>query len=180
MGDAPQPVPITLGAFLQAKIDELGLTYDQFAKMAGMTRSHIYFIVNNQRTKPRSDTIDRIAAALGITPADIFIALGKGAPLDDPERASLLALIRDLPPEHIHTVEQMVRPLTSQASRSRSAAKRRGEGGANRKRGRAVELAGHSLDISGNRPSTTLIVCSPPQKRRNQSHRRPNFASAQR
>lgn len=106
-------MPTPLSIFLEQQISLLGLTPDKFAKRARMTRSHVYFILNGDRVNVRSDTLDKIAAAVGMTPAEMAMAMGKGDGTLSPSEAQWLAIIRQVPTEHHSAGQAMLLGLTA-------------------------------------------------------------------
>lgn len=48
-----------------------GLTQERFSAFAGIARSHLTMLENGRKV-PRLDTFSRIAAALGMTPAELL------------------------------------------------------------------------------------------------------------
>lgn len=136
-------MPTPLSTFLQRQLDSIGLRPDEFAKLAQMTRSHVYFILNGERRNVRSDTLDKIAAALSMTPAEMAVAMGKAGPGDDPDETEVLALFRRVPVDKRPAATDMLRGLAVQPTRPTT--NRRQDVEANRQRA-ALRKLEHGTD----------------------------------
>lgn len=103
-------MPTNLGQFLRTQLDLQQLPEKEFSKRADMGLSHVYQILRGERKHARADTLDKIAYALNMTPAEMAAAMGRGnSHVDlDPE---LAALLRQLPAEHRPTLKSMLRGL---------------------------------------------------------------------
>lgn len=131
-------MPTPLSTFLQRQLDSIGLRPDEFAKLAQMTRSHVYFILNGERRNVRSDTLDKIAAALRMTPAEMAVAMGKAGPSSDPDEVEMLALFRQVPAHKRPAATDMLRGLAVPPTRPQ--ANRRQVAEANRARSDLLKL----------------------------------------
>ena len=100
-----------LSLFLSRQLDAMGLTAEQFARKAGLNASGIYQIVRGERIYVQDRTLDKIAAALNMTPAEMALAMGKAAATEDPDEAEILALFRDVPTEKRSAAKDVLRGL---------------------------------------------------------------------
>ncbi len=101
-----------LQRYLKAEIERRGWSMEQFADRAQLSLSNAYLIVRDGKDNVRQNTFDSIAAALGMTPAELASAIGKGAPEEHPQRITILALLRDVPDDDLSTVDRIVRTFT--------------------------------------------------------------------
>ena len=107
MGHVP-----ALQRYLSAEIEQRGWSVEQFAARAQLSLSNAYLIVRDGKDNVRQNTFDNIAAAFGMTPAELASAIGKGAPEEHPQRITVQALLRDVPDDDLSTVERIVRTFT--------------------------------------------------------------------
>lgn len=87
---------------------ELKLSYDELAKMTGISRRTIVGIFKGETTAPRIDTVQAIEKALGLdekTPSDEELSEG--------ERA-LIELVSQLTDDEIKQIAQFIQFLVSQ------------------------------------------------------------------
>jgi len=107
MGHVP-----ALQRYLSAEIEQRGWSVEQFAARAQLSLSNAYLIVRDGKDNVRQNTFDNIAAAFGMTPAELASVIGKGAPEEHPQRITVQALLRDVPDDDLSTVERIVRTFT--------------------------------------------------------------------
>jgi len=112
-----------LGSYLEDELHRRDLSPEDFGRRSGLGTSHVYQIIRGQKTNVRQSTIDRIAEGLGMTPAELMVAIGKGAADDSPKRASLHALLRLVPDEDLSTIERVVRPFVVLPAQPRPSAR---------------------------------------------------------
>jgi len=62
------------GAFLDRRLEQLGLTPAQFAERANLGLSHVYQILRGDRSDPRGTTVHKVAAALGLSETQLPLA----------------------------------------------------------------------------------------------------------
>ena len=68
------------GEFLDRQLTLRGLTPAQFARRADLGLSHVYQILRGDRSDPRGTTLQKVAAALDLSPAQLALAgIGAGA-----------------------------------------------------------------------------------------------------
>jgi hypothetical protein len=72
---------------------------EQFARRADLSLSNAYLIVRDGKDNVRQTTFDNIAAALGLTSAELSIRIGKGNAEHNPDEVETLALFRQIEPE---------------------------------------------------------------------------------
>lgn len=89
-----------------------GWTIPLFAAKAGISQS-LGYQLDAGKDNVRQDTFEGIASAFDMTPAELMMAVGKGARPADSRRAPLLAMIWAVPDEDLGTVERVVRPFMS-------------------------------------------------------------------
>jgi transcriptional regulator with XRE-family HTH domain len=100
-----QPVR-RLGAFLQARREELGLSARQLASRAATDQTTINRIEQGLIAAPRPDKLARIAEALGLNLADVYVHAGYAVPKDLPSfKPYLRAKYGDLPTGEIEKIE---------------------------------------------------------------------------
>jgi flavin reductase (NADH) len=64
----------TFGDFLDRQLVLRGLTPAQFAQRADLGLSHVYQILRGDRSDPRGTTLQKVAAALGLSPTQLSLA----------------------------------------------------------------------------------------------------------
>jgi len=72
------PSPQSFGVALKALLEEKDLSQRQFAKKAGLTTDYVSKVVNGEIKKPRNSTVEKIAAGLNLTVAELWQAIGAG------------------------------------------------------------------------------------------------------
>ena len=88
----------SLGEFVRAKRTELGMSLREFAAMCGLSHTHVdsiergYDPRSGRRVNPTSETIRKLAAALGTTESEL---LGVAAPAVTDDTALKFALFGD-------------------------------------------------------------------------------------
>jgi flavin reductase (DIM6/NTAB) family NADH-FMN oxidoreductase RutF len=93
------------GRVLDQRLRHLGLTPAAFAARAGLSVSHVYQLLRGDRTDPRGTTLRKIAAALGLSDAQLMtssLATSTSAAEDSAsaeaiDRASFFALMSAFP-----------------------------------------------------------------------------------
>lgn len=130
-----------LQRFFEAERQRQGWSVRQAAKHCRISVSKAYAIEAGD-DNVEFDTFENIAGAFGMSPAELAIAIGKGPANDDPKRAQLQALARNVADEHVGAAELMLRGLTAaEASVSIPSAKKRTEGATKRLSGKRDEIA---------------------------------------
>lgn len=95
-----------LGAFLQTRREELGLSARQLASRAATDQTTINRIEQGLIAAPRPDKLARIAEALGLSLADVYAHAGYAVPEDLPSfKPYLRTKYRDLPSDEIEKIE---------------------------------------------------------------------------
>jgi transcriptional regulator with XRE-family HTH domain len=101
-----------LAVFLARQLDLRQWSRDEFARRTGLTRSHVYFILDGARQNVGIDTIERIAAGLGITRAELFAAVDQDSD-QTADEVEVLALYRQLPHDQRTAAKLMLRGLAA-------------------------------------------------------------------
>jgi transcriptional regulator with XRE-family HTH domain len=98
------------GLWLQQIRETRGLTQSDLARMAHLNRAVINKIENNA-SFPTPDTLNSIAGALNIAPETIFRAAGllPSTPAHDQKIEDINHLMRDLNPDDLEEIEQIIR-----------------------------------------------------------------------
>lgn len=114
--------------FLSAEIPKRNWSMEEFARRAQLSLSNAYLIVRDGKDNVRRQTFDNIAAALGMTPAELDTAIGKGPVTADPKRVPIHAILREVPEEDLGQVDRVIRTFVRlAASGRRDAASKRGK-----------------------------------------------------
>ena len=137
-----------LQQFLKAELPRRGWSMEYFARHAHLSLSTTYLIVRDGKDNVRRETFEHIAAALGMTPAELMVAIGKGAEDDNPRRAVLHALLRQVADEDLPVFERLTRPFVAQPVPSASIAAP--AGASRRHRGASPQLAATQTNDSNN------------------------------
>lgn len=66
------------GEFLSQKRKERSLTTSELAELSGLSQSYISNVENGRRTKPKPETIEKLAKALDIPNRDLMMVAGYG------------------------------------------------------------------------------------------------------
>lgn len=103
---------ITLGRRIRQLRDGLGLTHEQVAKLAGISRSYVSRIEADKVDLPSKEVLPRLAEALGTSRDDLLRASGYLEPfptlLDDPAMEIAFRHVETLPPEDQREVLEFV------------------------------------------------------------------------
>jgi transcriptional regulator with XRE-family HTH domain len=103
---------ITLGRRIRQLRDGLGLTHEEVAKRAGISRSYVTRIEADKVDLPSKEILPRLAEALGTTREDLLRAAGYLDPyptvLDDPAMEIAFRHVETLPPEDRQEVLEFV------------------------------------------------------------------------
>lgn len=99
--------------FFDAERTRRGWSMREAAKRSKISPSKAYAIANGD-DNVEFETFENIAAAFSMSPAELAVAIGKGAAGDDPRRVPIHAALRDVPDEQLATVELMIRSLAVQ------------------------------------------------------------------
>ncbi|CAA9558940.1 MAG: hypothetical protein AVDCRST_MAG49-2377 [uncultured Thermomicrobiales bacterium] len=119
VGKAPREerktvAPTRLGSWIKATRSSQGVSQRSLADRSGVSRSYLCDIERGRGAQPSVATLDKLAAALGASRADLLRAAGL---LEAPGRRAdagelrLLGLYRDLSPDARAQVERFVRFL---------------------------------------------------------------------
>lgn len=114
-----------LARFLQRQLDARGMTADLFAKKHGLNSSGLYQLLRGERTYVQDRTMERLAAALGMTLAEMVTAMATDGSPADPDEAEWVALMRQVPAEKLPAAKDMLRGLAIQPTSQRTASGRR-------------------------------------------------------
>ncbi len=80
-----------LGQYLQARRKERGLSTHKVAAAAGTNQATVFRLESGSFAAPHADKLARIAAALGVSSADVFALAGYTPPSDLPSLRPYLA-----------------------------------------------------------------------------------------
>lgn len=130
--------PMNIGLVIRTLRAERGLTQEQLALAAEVATSNISRIEGGKRN-PSVDLLKRIAAALGMSPSDIYAAIeGRDLPSNSilslkdaspedytPEAMSWLRHFRELTPDNQHMAVEYIK-LLGRMQRQREATKTKG------------------------------------------------------
>ena len=100
----------SLGRFLSDELAVRGETGEEFARRNGMNVSHVYQIIRGEKKNPQLDTVQKIAAGLGMTVAEMHAAMeGRSlAPDTANPRAHLVTLVHGVAEDDLPLVEQFL------------------------------------------------------------------------
>lgn len=111
--DRPALSAPSLGAWIRQTRASQGVSQRALADRAGLSRSYLCDIEHGRGAQPSVATLDKLAAALGASRADLLRAAGVLDPVASPHEQvgerRLLALLRDLSPEGRAAVERFAR-----------------------------------------------------------------------
>lgn len=85
---------LVLAANIKTLMEARGLTPAALRRAAGINQSGIHDILTGRSRSPKVDTVAKIAKALGVSPADLFLEPSQLA-----ARAKVLNLMDRMPPE---------------------------------------------------------------------------------
>lgn len=97
----------SIGKRIQELREAAGLSGRKLAGAAGIAPSFLSEL-ENDLGNPTIGTVNKLCKALGITLADFFAPAGQGAEPLPPELRRLLEKARELTPEELGTVEQLL------------------------------------------------------------------------
>jgi hypothetical protein len=109
-----------LSNFIQDEIGRRDWSIPEWAPRANLSVSNAYLIVRDHKDNVRQDTFEHIAASFSMTPAELMVAIGKGAVADSPRRVIVHATLRDVPDEQLDTVDRMLRSIAVEPAQRRS------------------------------------------------------------
>ena len=102
-------------SWINARIDESGLTKRELAKLAGISASLVYAVTTEGR-KPSPSFCVHVAAALGIPTVEVLHRAGfpvvPPVPPEDAERDQLVRALDELPPTVRVSLVTLVEALT--------------------------------------------------------------------
>lgn len=146
-----------LANFLRNELPRRGWTIPEWAPRADLSVSAAYLIIRDGKDNVRQDTLDNIAASFNMAPAELLVAIGKGAADDSPARAPLVALLRQVPDADLGTVDRVVRPFAVAPTQQRT--NRRADPSSKRREATAHKLERGDLDDPKSGPEETLPSC---------------------
>lgn len=144
-----------LQQFFDAERQRRGWSMRETAKRSLMSVSKAYAIANGD-DNVEFETFENIAAAFGMAPAELAVAIGKGAADANPDDVEIMALSRQVAPELKTAAKDMLRVLASSFTRPPSNGRR--DATANRRRAEAARIEsahkndgydGDSKDLAG-------------------------------
>lgn len=113
-----------LQRYFDAERQRRGWSVREVADRSHISLSKAYAIIKGD-DNVETETFENIAVAFGMTPAELFAALGKGTADEHPQRITVQALLRDVPDDDLGTVERIVRTFARAKSRGKSNAQTR-------------------------------------------------------
>lgn len=140
-------MPTSLSQFIRQQLLAQQLSERDYALRSGVGLSHIYQILRGERKHVRSDTLDKLAIGLNMTPAEMAVAMGRSAATDvDPDEAEALALFRQVPPDMKDAAKGMLRGLAAETVQPtlRQSNGRRDGASTGRRKAEAAKAASHS------------------------------------
>lgn len=105
-----------LQQYFDAERQRRGWSMRETAKRSLMSVSKAYAIANGD-DNVEFDTFENIASAFDMTPAELAVAIGKGAADADPDDVEIMALSRQLAPEQKTYAKSMLRGLVAAVTR---------------------------------------------------------------
>lgn len=115
-----------LQRYLQAELPRRSWSIPEFAaRVDGMSQSNAYRIIRDGFDNVEFATFEAIAATLGMSPAELAVAIGKGSAVDDPEEAQVIAAYRQIAIEKRAAAFDMLRGLAVQPTTPPDANRRR-------------------------------------------------------
>lgn len=100
--------------FLQRQLDARGVTADQFAKQHKLNSSGLYQLLRGERIYVQDRTLERIAAALDMSLAEMIAAMNHPGAEVDPDEAEWMSMIRRVPVEKRPAARDMLLGLAIQ------------------------------------------------------------------
>lgn len=110
-----------LAQYLLDRLNERMETPDEFAKRIGINSSGFYKLLRGEYAEPRQATLDKIASGIGMTPAELLVAVRGGSSELSTDEIELLADYRQVEPSQKPTVKQIIRGLRAKAHSVRDA-----------------------------------------------------------
>ena len=130
----------TLGGFLRNELNRRDWSPEEFARrcVPPVSTTLVYQIMNGQDNVRRS-TFGGIAWALGMTPAELHVAIGDGPPGEDPRRVALQALLRQASDETLNEIESFARWKVQPTQQRRSSGRRDASSSRDKAKRREIE-----------------------------------------
>lgn len=100
-----------LGSVLQAELRRRDLSPEEFGQRSGLGTSHVYQIIRGVKVNPRQDTLEKIAAGLDWTLADLAARLGSGLSELTRDQLDWLTIINQIPTEDHQTAKKILSSL---------------------------------------------------------------------
>ncbi|MCK6588224.1 MAG: helix-turn-helix domain-containing protein, partial [Polyangiaceae bacterium] len=99
------------GEFVRTLRQELGITIEELAERADLSNNHVSEI-ERAKTNPRLDTIEALAAALGLAPRALVDETQAEAEAFGPKGREFVSLFEPLPPDLQADIVLILRMLT--------------------------------------------------------------------
>jgi transcriptional regulator with XRE-family HTH domain len=98
----------TLGAALRAGRQRAGLSMRQLEAQAGVPRTTILRLENDELASPNPTALQHLARVLELPSSDLFLLAGIPVPSDRPSLPAMLRSDYDLPPEAVEEVQRSI------------------------------------------------------------------------
>ena len=98
----------TLGAALRAGRQRAGLSMRQLEAQAGVPRTTIMRLENDEPASPNPVALLHLARVLELASSDLFLLAGIPVPTDRPSLPAMLRSDYDLPPEAVEEVQRSI------------------------------------------------------------------------
>jgi len=102
---------MTLGEYLRVARERAGFGTRHLATISGVERSAIVRLEADEMAKPVPDYLVRLADALELNAADLFLLAGLPIPQELPSLAPYLRTKYQLPPDAVAEAEQGIRAI---------------------------------------------------------------------
>jgi transcriptional regulator with XRE-family HTH domain len=107
--------------YILDRLNERLETPDEFARRVGINSSGFYKLLRGEYAEPRQATLDKIASGIGMTPAELLVAVRGGSSELSTDELELLADYRQVEPNQKPTVKQIIRGLRAKTHLTRTA-----------------------------------------------------------
>jgi len=105
-------VPTVLGAKIRNLRKEKGLSLDQLASEADISKSYLWELENRDAANPTMDKLGKIAARLDVT-TDFLLDSSKTTPSDDVADKAFFRKYQSLPPETKQQIQEILKVIQS-------------------------------------------------------------------
>lgn len=110
----------TLGEYLRAAREEAGLSLRQAATATGTNHGYLARLESGEKKNPSAEMLQRIADALEVNAADLFLLAGLPMPDQPPSIAAMLRTEYDLPEEAIAEAQRNIDAIVEKYNGART------------------------------------------------------------